>query len=181
MMSHVMRAATAVAIALLLALSGCAGKRDTAATHLNRARQLFHQHKLTAAKAEIDRAIQIDPKRTDMYRTAVGLLFDNKLYMDAAKLQTKFLERAKASELDHAFSDNDLAELSVTLAGVYWKAHDYKRTAQLFESALNLYPNSAEVLNDFGYFLADTDIDPHRGLVLTRKAVNLKPDDYFVL
>jgi tetratricopeptide (TPR) repeat protein len=67
------------------------------------------------------------------------------------------------------------AQLYATMAYAAWSQKHFKKAVEYYEKALDLDENSATAMNGLGYILADTDMDPPRGLRYCRKAVDLKP------
>jgi len=62
-----------------------------------------------------------------------------------------------------------------TMAYTAWRQMRFDQAVECYEKALEMDGENATALNGLGFVLADTDIDPARGLRCCRKAVDLKP------
>jgi tetratricopeptide (TPR) repeat protein len=89
-------------------------------------------------------------------------------------------KRSKMAEFElHRLANNgyESAQLYATLAYAAWAQKQYSQAVDYYEKALDLDTNNTTALNGLGFILADTDIDPLRGLRCCRKAVDLKPQN----
>ncbi len=89
-------------------------------------------------------------------------------------------KRSKMAEFElHRLANNgyESAQLYVTLAYAAWAQKQNSQAVDYYEKALDLDANNTTALNGLGFILADTDIDPLRGLRCCKKAVDLKPQN----
>jgi Flp pilus assembly protein TadD len=68
-------------------------------------------------------------------------------------------------------------QLFNTLAYAAWSQKNYKKAIDLYEKTLEIDIRNVTAMNSMGFILADTGIDPVRGLRLCKKAVDRKPDN----
>lgn len=89
-------------------------------------------------------------------------------------------KRSKMAEFElHRLANNgfESAQLYATLAYAAWAQKHYTDAVDYYEKALDLDSGNTTALNGLGFVLADTDIDPLRGLRYCRKAVDLRPQN----
>lgn len=67
------------------------------------------------------------------------------------------------------------AQMFNAMAYAAYARKHYRHALEYYEKALGLDADNATALNSMGFILADTGIDPLRGLKLCRRAVELKP------
>jgi tetratricopeptide (TPR) repeat protein len=80
------------------------------------------------------------------------------------------LNRLKSAGFESASLYNTFAYAS------YVQKH-FKRAIEFYEKTLEIDRNNATALNSMGYILADTGLDPAKGLRLCRKAVDINPQN----
>jgi Tfp pilus assembly protein PilF len=68
-------------------------------------------------------------------------------------------------------------QIYTTMGYAAWTQKRYDEAVGYYEKALELDENSATALNGLGYILADSGIDPARGLRFCRKAVDRAPQN----
>ena len=88
-------------------------------------------------------------------------------------------KRSKMAEFELkrlANSGFESAQLFSTLAYAAWTQKRYKQAVEYYERALDVDDDNVTALNGLGYVLADSDIDPIRGLRCCKKAVDIKPN-----
>lgn len=73
-------------------------------------------------------------------------------------------------------SKADQAQVHRLMAADSFAQGDNEAAFTEFEIAFEMAPEDPQVLNDFAYFLVDTEKDISRGLELARKAVAARPD-----
>jgi tetratricopeptide (TPR) repeat protein len=69
------------------------------------------------------------------------------------------------------------APLYNTLAYASYTQKRYRRAIEFYEKTLDIDRNNATALNSMGFILADTGLDPSKGLRFCRKAVDLNPQN----
>jgi tetratricopeptide (TPR) repeat protein len=114
----------------------------------------------------LERAIKIVP---DDFRVNffLGVAYSRVGKNDAA---VSVLEKARQ------VNPKDINALS-QLALVYDGLKKYEECDRLYEEGLKIDPNNATMLNNYGYSLADRNIQIERALVMAKKAVAAQPDN----
>jgi len=106
-----------------------------------------------------------DPLRSYQCRMTLALVY---LKTNRARMAEFELKRLKVAGFESAPMYNAMA-YSAYIQKRYRQAIDY------YEKTLELDRNNATALNSMGYILADKGFDTVRGLMLCRKAVELRP------
>lgn len=86
------------------------------------------------------------------------------------------VELKKSTELDPAAYDSHYH-----LATVYYMLKRYEEAIPVFERALEIRPNSAGTLNNYAYMLAELNRDIPKAYNMSRKSVQLEPENPFYL
>ncbi len=160
---------------------GCRPAHHPADEYLNRAETLFNKHKPRQAKAEINLAIKADNSRYETYIRAVSILENEDYSLDAARVGEAMIQRAIAQSLDKKLHPYEIAALCGEVGLLYWQGNDIASAERVYLKGLSLDPENASLLNDLGYFYADKGIHLDKALQLTRRAVDMRPDDGGVL
>jgi tetratricopeptide (TPR) repeat protein len=81
------------------------------------------------------------------------------------------------------YKDNSDFELikSNFLANIFSEAGIIDKAEKYYQKVLMLRPDNPMVMNDFGFFLIDKNININEGLVLVDKALKLSPDNLYFL
>ena len=106
-----------------------------------------------------------DPLRAYQCRMTLAYIY---LTTGRAKLAEFELKRLQSSGFESTSLYN-------TLAYAAYIQKQYQDAVDLYEKALDLDKDNATALNCMGYILADTGMDPMRGLRFCRKALEHKP------
>jgi Tfp pilus assembly protein PilF len=79
--------------------------------------------------------------------------------------------------------DNSVPEASKekNLAGIYSEAGILPKAEEYYRKALALEPQNSLLINNFGYFLINNNMDINKGLQLADKALEISPDNYIYL
>lgn len=93
-------------------------------------------------------------------------------YAHVALGRPKMAEYELRRLLDLGFES---AMLFNTMAYASYARKHYRHAIEFYEKALKLESSNATALNSIGYILADTGIDPLKGLRFCRKAVEIQP------
>ncbi|MDR0409268.1 MAG: tetratricopeptide repeat protein [Spirochaetaceae bacterium] len=79
-------------------------------------------------------------------------------------------------ELEHLIKTGFKSVQIYTMLGyVAWMQKDVERSVSMYESALDIDPNSASAMNGLGFVLVESGIDVNRGLDLCKRAVEKRP------
>lgn len=157
-------------------MSGC-GQVHPADEYLIEAEALYKQHKTRQAKAQIDLAIKTDLSRSETYSRAFSLLENEGYTLDAARVGDAMIGRAIAQHLDNKLHPYEIAALCDAVGTLYWQGQDIAGAERVYIKGLSLDPENAGLLNDLGYFYADKAINLKKALELTRKAVDMQPNN----
>ncbi|GHV26604.1 hypothetical protein AGMMS4952_06990 [Spirochaetia bacterium] len=89
-------------------------------------------------------------------------------------------KRAKLAEFELGRlckSGFESVQIYSALGYTAWSQQNYQEAVDYYEKALDLDINNTTAMNGLGYILADTGIDPARGLRFCRKAVERAPQN----
>lgn len=126
------------------------------------------------AAQTLRRLVAADPKDFEALTSLGTIDRDNKKFADAADMYTKAL-----AAIDPQDPRNWLL---LYYRGVsYERLNDWPKAEADFQQSLKLSPDQPQVMNYLGYSLVDKGIDLQRGTDLIKKAVQLKPDDGFIV
>jgi tetratricopeptide (TPR) repeat protein len=160
-------------------------------------------HDIDRAIAEAKKAHDADPKSQDATITLAllygeksdttqgthllqGLLngteTDQEIYLDIAQVQArgkKYAEAeesaAKAEQLAHGSEEQQAAW--TMLGGIYQNEKKYDEAERQFQKVLDSNPNNAEVLNNFGYMLADRGVRLEEATSMIQHALKEQPSN----
>ncbi|MEK9135517.1 MAG: tetratricopeptide repeat protein, partial [Bacteroidota bacterium] len=85
-------------------------------------------------------------------------------------------EAVRVLEKARQINPKDINAIS-QLALVYDGLKKYEESDRLYEEGLKIDPTNALILNNYGYSLADRDIQIERALEMAKKAVAAQPDN----
>jgi tetratricopeptide (TPR) repeat protein len=108
-----------------------------------------------------------------IYRQAI-LSLAEKESLAANRYIVKFIAIRKENSTSEADITNDLANI-YSEAGILDTAEGY------FRQALSLEPEKPNRLNNLAYFLIDKDRNINKGIELINKALELRPDNWYML
>ena len=126
------------------------------------------------AKAHLKTLIESDPDDMRAYLALGGVYASREEYREAADLYDRALQRVE---------DPDRSDWNL----FYQRGIAYERLKQWdkaqpdFRKALELYPDQPNVLNYLGYSWVDMGINLDEGLDLIKKAVELRPNDGYIV
>ena len=122
------------------------------------------------ALSYLEEAVKLNPKRPEPY-LLLGLTY----------FQMKEYQKAKARLEDGIHQDPSNAELHFNLGTIYDKLDRFDEVVREMEQALKLDSEHADALNYLGYSYADRGINVEEAVLLTQRAVTLKPHNgYYV-
>lgn len=108
-----------------------------------------------------------EPLRIYQCRLTLAYVY---LMTNRVKLAEFELERLSKSGFESV-------QLYTTLGYTAWTQQRYEEAVEYYEKALDLDNNNTTAMNGLGYILADTDMDPARGLRFCRRAVEKAPQN----
>lgn len=122
------------------------------------------------ALSYLDQAVTLNPKRPEPY-LLLGLTY----------FQMKEYQQAKIRLEDGIVQDPSNAELHFNLGTAYDKLDRFDEVVREMEQTLELDSEHADALNYLGYSYADRGINVEEAVLLTQRAVALKPHNgYYV-
>ncbi len=135
----------------------------------------LHQLERTEEALEkISAVLAADSANYDAWLTKADFLRDRKRFTEAAEAYTRALSLIAKPDRNHALV-------------YYFRGIAYERSAQWdkaevdFRKSLALLPDQANVLNYLGYSMVDKRINLPEALQMIRKAVELKPNDGYIV
>jgi Flp pilus assembly protein TadD len=131
--------------------------------------------KVDEAKKHLQALIELDPKNIRNYLAYGSVLSDAKAYKEMGELYDRAVEAIgpvpKRSDWT-VFFQRGIA---------YERQKLWDKAEPNFLKALEINPNQPQVLNYLGYSWVDMNINLEEGLDMIRKAVELKPDDGYIV
>lgn len=160
-------------------------------------------HDIDRAIAEAKKAHDADPKSQDATVTLAllygeksdtaqgtrllqallrGSATDQEIYLDIAQVQArgkKYADAeqsaAKAEQLAHGSEEQQAAW--TMLGGIYQNEKKYEEAERQFRKVLDANPNNPEVLNNFGYMLADRGVRLEEATSMIQHALKEQPSN----
>jgi len=175
--------AAAVA-ALCFCIEGCgrSGNFEPAVqSEFKRAEKFLAAGNIRDAEKRLHSAIGITKHKTDAYFAAINMLEGAKprLGMAVDRICADFMEELiEASEdgmLDRRLSEGERKRLMIACGEIRYLTGDSKKSFDMFEKAIKLWPDDAEIANYLGYFYAEKGVNLQRALALTKMAVAKEP------
>jgi tetratricopeptide (TPR) repeat protein len=108
-----------------------------------------------------------EPLRIYQCRLTLAYVY---LMTNRAKLAEFELDRLSKSGFESV-------QIYTTLGYTAWSQQHYKEAVEYYEKATDLDNTNATAMNGLGYILADTGMDPARGLRFCRRAVDKAPQN----
>ncbi len=130
--------------------------------------------KLDQAREHLDNLVVSDPDDMITYLSYGGMLARHELYADAAKIYESAVSRIANPQRFHW-------NLMYRLGIAYERTKQWPKAEASFKRALKLFPNQPNVLNYLGYSWVDMGINLDDGLKMIRKAVELRPNDGYIV
>ena len=136
---------------------------------------LANTGKTEEARKHLKQAVATEPGDIRGYLAYGSLLSDQKEYAEMAKVYDKAVEvigpMPKRNDWS-VFFQRGIA---------YERLQKWDQAEPNFLKALELYPDQPQVLNYLGYSWVDMNIKLEEGLDMIRKAVDLRPDDGYIV
>jgi tetratricopeptide (TPR) repeat protein len=108
-----------------------------------------------------------------VYRQAILALSKGR-----TKQAEKYIEKYVSVHKERSATD---AEIAIDLAGIYEKAGILDRAEEYYRKALSLEPDDPDRLNYLAWFLIDYDRNIDEGIDLVNRALELSPNEYYML
>lgn len=136
---------------------------------------LANTGKVEEARTHLKESIAAEPSDIRGYLAYGSLLSDQKQYDEMAKTYDKAIEiigpMPKRSDWS-IFFQRGIA---------YERLKKWELAEPNFKKALELFPDQPQVLNYLGYSWVDMNVNLDEGLGMIRKAVDLRPDDGYIV
>ncbi|MCB1444832.1 MAG: tetratricopeptide repeat protein [Rhizobiaceae bacterium] len=136
---------------------------------------LVNTGKVEEARTHLKAAITADPRDIRGYLAYGSLLSDQKDYEEMAKVYDKAIEIIGPMPKRNDWS------IFFQRGIAYERLKRWNLAEPNFKKALELYPDQPQVLNYLGYSWVDMNIKLEEGLGMIRKAVDLRPDDGYIV
>ncbi|MEX0408930.1 tetratricopeptide repeat protein [Aquibium sp. LZ166] len=126
------------------------------------------------AKAHLKALIDSDPSDMRAYLALGGVYASKEEYREAADLYDRALQRIDEPQRSdwNLFYQRGIA---------YERLKEWDKAEPNFRKALELYPDQPQVLNYLGYSWVDMGMNLEEGLDLIKKAVELRPNDGYIV
>ena len=138
---------------------------------------VVHRAVLLHDKGEIEQAIRIvlgaietDPENPDYYLYLGSFYEELERYDEAIEILEKGLE-----------IDSNNARIQFRLGVVYDKIGRRKRALEVMEKVVQIEPNNAKALNYLGYTYAEMGIELEKAEALILRALEIKPEDGYII
>lgn len=131
--------------------------------------------KVDEAKAHLKGLIASDPSDVRSYLAYGSVLSDSKDYKEMAA------NYDRAAEMLGPTPDKNQWPIFFQRGIAYERLKQWDKAEPNFVKALEMNPNQAQVLNYLGYSWVDQNINLEKGLEMIKKAVELKPDDGYIV
>ncbi|MFQ3550249.1 MAG: tetratricopeptide repeat protein [Armatimonadota bacterium] len=162
-------------VILIVFISGCNKEENPIDAKLKQAHEKIKSGKVITGKTMIDQLIKSNPRKTDIYYSAMAIYAKEGIYKDAAEMGRILIEKNKLGELDRKLDLEEIAKLHIDVGIFYQESGDLHLAEKKFIDALALSPDSPELMNALGWFYADNDIKLDEALKLTQRAAKIKP------
>ena len=136
---------------------------------------LANTGKIEEARAHLKASITAEPGDIRGYLAYGSLLSDQKEYAEMAKTYDKAVEVIGPMPRRNDWS------IFFQRGIAYERLKKWELAEPNFKKALELYPDQPQVLNYLGYSWVDMNIKLEEGLGMIRKAVDLRPDDGYIV
>lgn len=165
---------------LTVLLSGCgSGDKQSAQSHeyLRSGMELLNKGRKQDALKKLDKAVELTSD-SDTFAAAGAILAERGMYSESLPyfLRCTALPVTGDSEGDRNASKIRRSQIYVLLGQVYQKLDDIENAEKVYRSAVNEYSDNATAYNDWGYMYADNGIKLDEALRLTKRAVELSPE-----
>ena len=130
--------------------------------------------RLDEAIAKIDELLKKDTKNYDAWVTRADFLRDASRFAEAADSYTKAIATIPVVQKKHS--------VVYYFRGIaYERSNQWEKAEWDFRRSLELQPDQPQVLNYLGYSMVDKRINIPEAMDLIRKAVELRPNDGYIV
>ncbi len=189
-MLHGRLAAITCFLGCLLLVQGCGpsarvrNRQDEVfATKMMQARRLVIYGKRDKGAAMVKDAVNVDPTRFEYYDAATALLSSYGMRKESIALLEQGVRRIHEPSGPFVKSSDNLNKsvLYTRLGYEYWHGGSPEKGEKAYNMAIHLDKNNAWACNDLGYMYAEHGMKLQRALMLTLRAMDLKPNDGMII
>ncbi len=141
---------------------------------LEQALNLDELEKLDEARVELDNLIASDPDDLVAHLSYGAVLARHEKFKEAIQIYLPLIERVKEPTRIHW-------NLFYRLGISYERTKQWPKAEAAFKKSLELFPNQPSVLNYLGYSWVDMNVNLQEGLDMIRTAVDLRPNDGYMV
>ncbi|NJO54687.1 MAG: tetratricopeptide repeat protein [Bacteroidales bacterium] len=126
------------------------------------------------ARQHLEALVNADPDDLEAVLALGNVLRGRKHFEDAAKVYTTGIDSIEKPERRHW--------MIFYFRGIcYERSKEWPKAEADFKKALDLFPDQPHVLNYLGYSWVDQDVNLESGIEMIRRAVQLRPDDGYIV
>ncbi|BBF93767.1 tetratricopeptide repeat protein [Blastochloris tepida] len=126
------------------------------------------------AREHLEALVKDDPEDLDAVIALGNVLRGRKQFEEAAKVYTQGIDSLEKPERRNW--------MIYYFRGIcYERFKDWPKAEADFKKALELYPDQPHVLNYLGYSWVDQGVNLEQGIEMIRRAVQLRPDDGYIV
>jgi tetratricopeptide (TPR) repeat protein len=126
------------------------------------------------AREHLEALVKDDPEDLDAVIALGNVLRGRKQFEEAAKVYTQGIDSLEKPERRNW--------MIYYFRGIcYERSKDWPKAEADFKKALELYPDQPHVLNYLGYSWVDQGVNLEQGIEMIRRAVQLRPDDGYIV
>lgn len=124
-----------------------------------------------AAIKAAEKALEYNPDSIELYSYIAPTYFQIKEYDKALKTYNMALARVDSADIDMR------SDLIGGKGDVYFELGDTARAFEAYDQALELNPGNTSILNNYAYFLAESNLELDKAESMAAKAVNANPQN----
>lgn len=128
------------------------------------------------AARRVSQAIAADSSNVEIYLAAMALYRVSGHPRHEAALGEMLVNRIETDARFRRLGRRERAAIYAETAYAHWSAGSRNLARRCYETAYSLTPDDPVLMNNLGYFYADTGLDLTRALQLTQRAVRRNPD-----
>ncbi len=129
---------------------------------------------LDKARGELDKLLVSGPDDLVAHLSYGAVLARHEKYKDAITIYNKIIARISEPKRFHW-------NLFYRVGIAYERTDQWEKAEAAFKKSLKLFPDQPNVLNYLGYSWVDKNINLQEGLDMIRKAVQLRPNDGYIV
>lgn len=152
-----------------------------ALSHLDKAKVLFGKKHIKQAKLEVQRAISHDVRNYLIYESADLLYSTHKLTAERLLLITRLIRLAEMDKLTRKLTRDEISGIYLTAINLCYETKDIEQCTRLFRKAERYMPDDPQLLNNVGYYYAESGVHLNDALKMLERATQLAPSDGMIM